>query len=362
MIYKSYLFRSSIMNWLGITFILVVLIWFSRAIPFMSFITENGIEISDFFYLFILILPWISIYLLPISFFIAILLSLNKFSQNNEIIILKSCGLSNFKIAQPIIFFGMILTLFVYFLSFYLMPFANKQLRISRHNIEQNYTNISFAPQNFENIDKITIYTKERDDKNNLRGILINDQRHQDFSITLTAEFGNLIAKNDEVFLKLKNGTLQRYNFESRQSEILKFDEYIFNLNNKNHESFNFKWKPNERFINELIYPNENLPIRDLEKIDSELHKRVNDPLISLVFSILICSSILGVKISRKGNFFNSILTLIWCLIYIISLIFSYRLSEKMNSLFFLPYFINFTFLIMAFLPLILNSFLKNDK
>ncbi len=359
MIYQSYLFRSSVLSWLAITFILIVLIWFSRAIPFMSFITENGIEILDFFYLFILILPWILIYLLPISFFIATLLSLNNLIQNNEITVLKNCGLSNLKIAQPTIFFGLILTLFVYFLSFYLMPFANKQLRISRYNIEQNYTNISFAPQNFENIDKITIYTKKRDDKNNLRGILINDQRHKDFSITLTAEFGNLIAKNDTVFLKLKNGTLQRYNPNSQKSEILKFDEYIFNLSDKNHESFNFKWKPSERFINELLYPNENLSIKDLEKIDSELHKRINDPLIALVFSIIICSSILGIKISRKGNFFNSILTLIWCLIYITFLIFSYRLSEKSSSLIFLPYAINFTFLFFGFLPLIFNSVFK---
>lgn len=362
MIYQAYLFRSSLVNWLGITLILIVLIWFSRAIPFMSFITENGIEILDFFYLFVLILPWISIYLLPISFFIATLLSLNKLLQNNEITILKNCGLSNLKIAQPTIFFGLILTLFVYFLSFYLMPLANKQLRISRHDIEQNYTNISFAPQNFENIDKITIYTKKRDDKNNLRGILINDQRNQDFSITLTAEFGNLIAKNDSVFLKLRNGTLQRYNLKSQKNEILKFDEYIFNLNDKNHESFNFRWKPNERFINELIYPSENLSAKDLEKINSEIHKRVNDPLISFIFAIIISSSIFGIKISRKGNFFNSVLTLIWCLIYIISLIFSYRLSEKSNSLVCLPYLINFTFLIVGFLPLIFNSVVKNDK
>ena len=139
----------------------------------MSFVTENGIEILDFFYLFVLILPWILIYLLPISFFIATLLSLNKLLQSNEITILKNCGLSNLKIAQPIIFFGLILTLFTYLLSFYLMPLSNKQLRISRHDIQENYTNISFTPQTFENLHQITIYTKNRDEKNNLYGILI---------------------------------------------------------------------------------------------------------------------------------------------------------------------------------------------
>lgn len=362
MIYQSYLFRTSLINWLGITFVLIVLIWFSRAIPFMSFVTENGIEILDFFFLFVLILPWILIYLLPISFFIANLLSLNKLLQNNEITILKNCGLSNLKIAQSIIFFGLILTLFVYFLSFYLMPLANKQLRISRHDIQSNYTNISFVPQTFENIHQITIYTKDRDSKNNLYGILINDQRQEDFSITLTAEFGNLVSQDDSVFLKLRNGTLQRYNLKSQKSEILKFDEYVFNLNDKNHETFDYKWKPNERFINELIYPSEYLSTKELEKINAEMHKRINDPLISFIFSIIICSSILRAKISRKGNFFNSILTLTWCLIYIISLIFSYRLSEKSNSLVFLPYLINTSFFMAAIVSLIFKSGLKNDK
>jgi len=351
MIYQSYILRSSLINWLGITFVLIVLIWFSRAIPFMSFITENGIEIADFLYLFVLILPWILIYLVPISFFIAILLSLNRLLHNNEITILKNCGLSNLKIAQPTIFFGLILTLFTYFLSFYLMPFANKQLRISKYNIQNNYTNLSFVPQTFESLNQITIYTKNRDSKNNLYGILINDQRQKDFSITLTSEFGNLIVENESVFLKLRNGTLQRFNLESQKSEILKFDEYIFNLNDQNHESFNYKWKPNERSINELIYPNDYLTPKEIEKINAEIHKRINDPLISLIFSLIICSSILSVKISRKGNFINSFLTLIGCLIYIISLIFSYRLSEKSNSLVFLPYLINFSFFTLALMP-----------
>lgn len=242
------------------------------------------------------------------------------------------------------------------------MPLANKQLRISRHDIQENYTNISFTPQTFENLHQITIYTKNRDEKNNLYGILINDQRQKDYAITLTAEFGNLIARNDSVLLKLRNGTLQRYNLESQKSEILRFDEYIFNLNDKNRESFDYKWKPNERFINELIYPDENLSPRDLEKNNSEIHKRVNDSLISFIFAIIICSSILRIKISRRGNFFNLILTLVWCLIYIISLIFSYRLSENSSSLVFLPYLINFAFLIFGLVPLIFNSGLKNDK
>lgn len=348
MIYQSYLLRSSLINWLGITFVLIILIWFSRAIPFMSFVTENGIEIGDFLYLFVLILPWILIYLVPISFFIATLLSLNRLMQYNEITILKNCGLSNFKIAQSTIFFGLILTLFTYFLSFYLMPLANKQLRISKYNIQNNYTNLSFVPQTFENLNQITIYTKSRDNKNNLYGILINDQRQEDSSITLTAEFGNLIIEDDSVFLKLKNGTLQRFNLKSKKSEILKFDEYIFNLNDKNYESFNYKWKPNERLINELIYPTDYLSAKEIEKINAEIHKRINDPLISLVFSIIICTSILNIKISRRGNFFALFLTLIWCLIYIIFLIFSYRLNENSNSMFFVPYLINFVFIISA--------------
>jgi len=345
MIYKSYILKNSFLNWLATSFILIILIWFSRAIAFLSLVTENGINIKDFLYLFILILPWILIYILPISFLISLILSLNKLIVSNEIIILKNCGLSNFKIAKPIISLGIFITIIVYFLSFYLMPLANKKLKISKNAFKDNYTNISFAPQTFENFNNITIYSATRDENNNLQGLFISDKNNSEYNIIITAETGKLIINDDRVYLKLSNGTLQRYNYNDSKTDILNFDSYIFNLNNNNLEYSNYKWKPNERFINELLSYNINDSEDDIRLYKAELHKRINEPLIPLVLSLISISIILSAKISRKSNFLTLFKAIFFSIFFVVSLIISFRMNDRNESWYFFSYLINITFI-----------------
>ena len=356
MIYKSYLFKTTFVNWLQIMIVLIVLIWFSRVVAFISLVTDNGIAIGDFLNLFILILPWMLIYLVPISFLIALILSYGKLMRASEITIFKICGLNNFQIAKPIITMSFFLMVINYILSFYLMPLSNKKLRILRNNFQENYSNISFVPMTFENINQIVIYTKKRDKNNNLYGIVINDGRSKNYSITITAEYGNLDIKEGNVGLNLTNGTFQRLKYDTMNSEILKFDNYNFSLNNKSYDIAALKWKPNERFIDELIFPEANISNSDYIKIQAEIHKRINDPLISAIFALIISAIMLRAKNSRTGNFYNVMAGIAISTTYITLLIFSYRLSDKSFDLFYLPYVINLFFFTISFLMLFIHN------
>ncbi|MFM8186721.1 MAG: LptF/LptG family permease, partial [Alphaproteobacteria bacterium] len=194
-----------------------------------------------------------------------------------------------------------------------------------------------------------------KDDNNILKGLLINDQRADDYAITLTAQTANIILRDNEIYLRLNNGSLHRYNYATMKSEILKFDNYIFNLNEKNQELFQYKWKPNERFLSELIFYEDSLSGKEIKELKSELHKRINDPLISLVFSIIISTVLFKSKIIRKGNNFNNLTALMICVIYILLLIFSYRLNDKNEELFYLPYLINLFFYLTPLVFLLIN-------
>lgn len=356
MIYKSYLFKTTLVNWLQIMIVLIVLIWFSRVVAYIGLVTNNGVAIGDFLNLFILILPWMLIYLIPISFLVALILSFNKLMRASEITILKTCGLNNFQIAKPLITMSFILIMINYILSFYLMPLSNKKLRILRNNFQENYSNISFTPMTFENINQIVIYSKKRDENNNLYGILINDGRSKKYSITITAENGNLEVKEGNVGLNLTNGTFQRLRYDAMDSEILKFDNYNFSLNNKSYDTSSIKWKPNERFIDELIFPEDDIASSDYVKIQAEIHKRINDPLISAIFALIISSIMLKANNSRTGNVYNLLFSAIISIIYITLLIFSYRISDKSIYLFYLPYVINLSFFSIAFLMLFVHN------
>jgi lipopolysaccharide export system permease protein len=338
MIYRQYLLNKTLVSFFGIITVLVLLIWFSRAVPFVHYITENGVELSQFFYLFILILPWLLLLIIPVSLFSAILLTFNRLIATNEITILKNSGLTQFQICKPIIILAAISSLLCAIISFYLMPYANKQLRISKVNIQDNYTNLSFNPQTFETLKALTIYAKSRDDQDQLNEILLHDMRSDTQSITITAKRGTIVIEDKSALLYMEEGTIQKYNDKTSKSEILYFDKYVFNLTENNKGNTPYYWKAKERYLGELMYPEENVTEDDLKRYASEIHERFTYPLFSLVFSLIALSTILRGQFRRGGNISNMIMSIVMCCTFMVLTITSFSVIEASPNLTFLPY------------------------
>ena len=102
-IYNRYLIHKIASYFLVIISVLVALIWFAKSIIFIRFITENGVSISDFISLFVLILPALLIIIIPISLFVAVLTAYSQMLAHNEIVILKNAGLDKLTLAKPAI-------------------------------------------------------------------------------------------------------------------------------------------------------------------------------------------------------------------------------------------------------------------
>ena len=338
MIYQNYLLKKILTAFLGIITILVLLIWFSRAVPFVRYITENGVEISHFLYLFILILPWLLLIIIPVSLFAALLLSYNRLIASNEITILKNSGLTKFEISKPAIILAAILSLICALISFYIMPYANKQLRISRLNIQDNYANLAFKPQTFETLKNLTIYAKDRDENNNLSGVFLYDQRTLEYSLTITAKSGKIVIENNSALLYMEDGTVQKFNNATKKSEILYFDNYIFNLTESKKDSSTFKWKARERYLSELINPDDNPSEVELKKYQAEIHERFIYPLFSIIFCLIAMAASLHGQFRRSGNMSNTILAISMASIFIISVITGNSLIESSDQFVFLPY------------------------
>ncbi len=332
-LYNRYIFTKTAFGFGAFISIFICLIWFSRAIGFVKYITENGIKLSQFFYLFALVLPWLLLFIIPVSLFAAILLIYNRLIQSNEITILKNSGLTKIEIAKPVSSLAIICSICCYIISFYLMPYSNKQLRLSRTDLKNNYTNLTFSPQTFESLNNFTIYAKSRDEKNNLSGILLHDERSSDYSLTITAKKGNITTEPNSVLLYMENGTIQKFNYIDKNSEILNFDNYVFNLI----ENEKFKkishWKAKERFLPELINPDDDSDYFEREKYIAEIHQRLTYPLLPIIFSMIAVSCILRGGFNRRGNINNIVLALILAGFFLAITITNYSLIEITNKL-----------------------------
>jgi lipopolysaccharide export system permease protein len=306
-VYSRYIFKKTFTTFVGFITIFISLIWFSRAISFVKYVTENGVKLSQFFSLFLLILPWLLLLIIPIALFCGILLVYNRMIGSNEITILKNSGLTHFSICKPIWPIAIICTLFCYLISFYLMPFANKELRLSRINFKNNYASLAFAPQTFETLNQLTIYARNRDEENRLAGIILHDERAAEYSITITAKNGNIVSENNSALLYMSEGTVQKFNYKTLKTEILNFDNYVFNLTETQKSDDKMRWKPKERYLKELLEPNDDSTAEDLEKYRAEIHQRIIYPLLPIIFSAIALAFILRGKFNRRGNFVNII-------------------------------------------------------
>ncbi len=333
-LYNKYIFSKVAVAFLALMSLLVILIWFSRTISFVKYITENGVELQQFSLLFVLILPWLLLFIIPISFFVAVILIYNRLLLNNEITALKNTGLTKIAIGKSAIFLSMFLTLFCFFISFYLMPVANKRLRLERTNFENNYSNISFSKGAFEGLKSMTIYVRDKDENNRLYGILLHDERSLEQAVTITAKTGNLKFENGSLLLYMQDGTLQRLRYKENKEEILNFDDYVFNLTERNKsEGMKRRWKPKERFLHELINPNDDSDEQDILQYKIELQQRFTYPLMSLVLTMIALAMILRGDLNRHGNGVNIALAAFVGISFLAITIAMYRLLETSLAL-----------------------------
>ncbi len=349
MIYQRYLLKQNLQYFLFIVSILICLVWFSKAVAFLDLITKNGISLKQFLQLFLLISPWILSYILPFSLLTANIFAINTLQQNSEITVLKSCSISNFNLAKPIILLGLLVSIMSYSIAFYFMPYANRQLKLLRNNLQENYSNIALQSGIFENIKNTTIYVQKRE-QDNLFGLFIYDQSNIDYSIVITAQNAKLNTTNNSLKLILNNGTLQKFNYHNKKTEILYFQQYLFNLNeNENDKESSIILKPNERYFHELLYPEPNLSADYLLKLDAEIHQRLIFPITPFIFSLLAGIFLLKNYSIRNKNIKNTAYFLCCSLGFFLINIIATSISQNNSNYIFVNYLNCLVFVIIPF-------------
>ena len=339
LLYKRYLLKKIVGYFFIIATILICLIWFTKVISFIKYITEKGISVFSFFHLFFLVLPSLTLLIIPISLFIAIIASYSSMKSHNEITILRNSGLNKIAIVKPAIFVSIILSLICFLITLYLMPMANKNLKTTLNSFGSDYANIMISPGIFESLNNLTIYVDGRDANNKLSGILLYENYNEENSVTMTAKEGDLIEEDGSILIHLRNGTLQKYNFAQRSSDILYFDEYVVNLSKNDTGNLPYIWRPSERTIYELLYPDRTQYEGDIElavKMDNsfrvELHQRFTNPLFSIVLALIACAYALRGEFSRRASIKNNVYSIITASSFIAINMVSYNLMEKSRA------------------------------
>lgn len=304
-IYTKYLFKTLTFQFLAILVTLTGIVWITQSMRIVDLIVNKGISFWDFIKISTLLIPYLSFIIIPISVFFSGISVIYKFLLDKELIILKTSGLSNFQVAKPFLYFSLVIMVFSYLVSFYLLPFSYGKFKDLQIHFRNNYASILLEEGVFSSqVNKLTIYVDKKLDDYTYQGIIIYDNRQENNSKMVFAKEGKILRDQNSSWFELYEGSHQEKNLTTGAISVLYFDRYSINFSLLEEEYIRTT-EPNEKYISDLfnINPEEE---NKRNKLISHAHFRLSWPLNSLALMMIAASILITSKYQRKERSFKT--------------------------------------------------------
>ena len=229
----NYFFNEIFKNFIIILFTFAAIAWVVRAVNFLDLLVDDGYSSGIYFKYSILNISTIVTRFVPLSFLLALTISIVKFEKKQEFLILWTTGLSKIKITNVFILIAFFITLLQLILSLFDNPYLLNISRSLLNDTDQLSVNSVLKSNEFSDTFKgLTFYIERKKSNDELVNIFIKD----------TSNNLNTLVEDSS---KKKDSTIvAKRGFIDKQKLIL-FDGIIQTLNEKN-EIKNVEFKKTE--------------------------------------------------------------------------------------------------------------------
>ena len=266
--------------------------------------------------------PYFLTYVIPMSIMIAVLLTFLRLSGDNEIVALKTSGMSIYGLLPPVMLFCLIGCLLTFFMTAYGMPWGRLSFKELTYKIVSSNLEIGLKDRTFnDSFEDVVLYMHKIDTKTKeLQDIFIEDKRTQNIVSTVVAPRGKLFSEPDEYVyhLLLYNGVIYQVDVKNRSTNYIDFETYEVRLDIKQAASRlkQGSKRRKEMGLAELRQYLNNSSRRDAKyyKTLMELHKKFSIPFSCFALGLLAVP--LGIQSRSAKTSFGLVLGLISFFLY----------------------------------------------
>ena len=188
-IYK-YFFTEIFKSFITILFALSAIAWTVRAVNFLDLVVENGHSISTYLFFSFLNITNIMTKFIPLSFLLALALSIIKFEKQNELIALWSMGLNKIKVANLFFLISFLFLLIQLCFATFITPSSlNKSRELVRQSDFDSISSIIKVNDFSDSFKNITFFVEKKNMNNEMENIFIRDE---------SGTFKNIVADKNE--------------------------------------------------------------------------------------------------------------------------------------------------------------------
>lgn len=211
--------------------VLVSVYWVNRAVRLFDQLISDGQPMIVFLEFTALSLPMLIRTVLPIAAFVAATFVTLNLLRNSEIAVLQAAGVSPFRLARPVVIFGLIVTAFLIVLMNFLVPEARSQLSRRQAEVAQNITSSLLQDGVFQHpTDGITFFITEITPEGVMRGIYLSDSRSQLQRIDYTARTALIVPEASGPKLVMIDGQAQIHDQRSGRLSVTGFGDFTYDL------------------------------------------------------------------------------------------------------------------------------------
>ena len=217
MIAHRYILRAHFIPFVFSTITLMGIFLLQFMMKFADRLVGKGLDTWLLIKLVVFNLSWMLVLVIPMATLVATLMAYGNFSQNNEITILKSSGVSLYKIMLGPFLASIVLAVLLFLFNDQVLPDANHQARILMTDISQQKPTLSLEPGFFsQEVSNYAILVREINSKSNeLSGVTIYDYTTPSKINVVTAEKGKIYFTADQ-----KNLVMDLWKGEIHESDV----------------------------------------------------------------------------------------------------------------------------------------------
>lgn len=350
MIFRRYLYREIITTALALLLIIILIYLSQRFIQFLAEANTGQLPLEYVFKLLALKLLWVFVILIPLTFFLAILISLGRLYSDNEITAMFACGIGIPFLIQKIQYLAIFVAIIVGILSFILGPWSEAKQEKLRQEIKQQSDISLLTAGRFQSFNQGqgVFYIEHFDRKNFLM---------KNVFVSLERDGKNVLISADRAYLKTEQKTNAKY--------LVLFDGYRYDIKRGSLEITETKFAQHAVliFIEPQPLPNAFKSQNTFELWQShqlgaiaELQMRFSAPLSVLLLSPL--AVLMSHTTPREGRYSKIFIALLIYFIYINML----EISQKWLEREILPVWLGVWWVHLVLGIGILMAFLKREQ
>ncbi|WP_353647089.1 LPS export ABC transporter permease LptF [Loktanella sp. 5RATIMAR09] len=285
--------------------VLVLIYWINRAVSLFDQLIADGQSAAVFLEFTALSLPSVMRLALPLAAFASAVYVTNRMTTESELTVVQATGYSPFRLARPVMYFGLIVAVMMSALMHFLVPLSNARLVEREAEIAQNITARFLTEGRFlEPVNGVTFYIREITPDGELRDVFLSDIRDADEQMTYTAAQAFLVRQDGATQLVMIDGMIQILRTEDQRLFRTSFDDFAFNISDLMTEPQTGRRRENVVPTWELLAPTQALQDetnRSTAQLLATAHDRFSQSILGAVAALLGFSALMVGGYSRFG-------------------------------------------------------------